>query len=137
MPATSTYDNRNSISCTKQTDPVGSWRSGSEPKGHRCFSHSRRTAKARRAHLVPKHMHTKASVCTAMLRSQLVWTLHIEYCFQREAWNSNIHDREPLAEVKRPAGGERRGSIPSMGLRKSSSTCRATSMVSSKSNSPS
>lgn len=56
---------------------------------------------------------------------------------QGEARHSGVQDREPLAEVKRPAGGERRESRLSMGRRKSSSTCLATSMVSSRSNSPS
>lgn len=60
-----------------------------------------------------------------------------EYCFQREVWDSNIQESEPLAEVKSPVGGDRRGSRLSIGRRRSSSTCRATSMLSSRSKSPS
>lgn len=86
-----------------------------------------------RVHVLP----AKASIYTGILKSQLIGTLHIEYCFQREEWDSNIQESEPLAEVKRPAGGDRQGSRLSIGRRRSSSMCRATSMVSSRSNSPS
>lgn len=61
----------------------------------------------------------------------------MEHGFQGKAWGSDVQESEPLVEAKRPAGGERRGSRLSIGRRKSSSTCRATSMVSSRSNSPS
>lgn len=86
-----------------------------------------------RVHVLP----TKASICTAIRKSQVTGTLHIEYCFQREVWDSDIQESEPLVEVKRLAGGDRWGSRPSIGRHRSSSMCRATSMVSSRSNSPS
>lgn len=106
----------------------------SEQKG---FSHRPRTVWARRHCCRSPHKRARAkpSVYTEILRSQLTWALHIEGGFL--SMESSIQDREPLAEVKRPAGGERRGSRPSMGRRKSSSTCLATSMLSSRSKSPS
>lgn len=112
-----------------------------ERKGHRCVSHRPRTVWARVHCHCLWHQHTrtraKLSVYTEILQSQLTRALHIEGSFPREAWRPRVQDREPLAEVKRPAGGERRGSRLSMGRRKSSSTCLATSMDSSRSNSPS
>lgn len=76
------------------------------------------------------NMHSDTKITIKMNPSQ-------ESCFQREVWDSHIQESEPLAEVKSPSGGDRRGSRLSIGRRRSSSTCRATSMVSSRSNSPS
>lgn len=84
--------------------------------------------------------HTHACEAVGIYRDTtvtLTWALHIEGGFPGEVWRSRVQDREPLAEVKRPAGGERRASRLSMGRRKSSSTCLATSMDSSRSKSPS
>lgn len=111
----------------------------SEEKG----SHIPRTAKARQAHLVHKRAHMHVDTCCRQrrqyaqrYRNKITMNMNPAR-FQREVQRSNIHESEPLAEVKRPVGGERRGSRLSIGRRKSSSTCRATSMVSSRSNSPS
>lgn len=109
-------------------------------RGHHCCSYipglhrGGRRSSCTRTHT---HMHACKGVGVHSHTKLTTRTLHIEYCFQKEAWDSNIHEREPLAEVKRPAGGERRESRLSIGRRKSSSTCLATSMVSSRSNSPS
>lgn len=114
LPALSAWPDGSSSVSHHRDRPQGAGNTLVCRKWCRGGSHTPRTAKARWAQI---YTHVCTRTCAACkgtgMHSNTKITINRNpshgYYFRGEVWDSHIQDSEPLAELKSPVGGDRRG----------------------------